>query len=39
MDHEGLRFKVLETDGARIERLEVRWLDEDERVPPLAAEA
>jgi putative hemolysin len=39
MDHQGLRFKVLETDGARIERLEVRWLDEDERVPPLAAEA
>jgi magnesium and cobalt exporter, CNNM family len=39
MDHEGLRFKVLVTDGARIERLEVRWLDEDERVPPLAAEA
>jgi putative hemolysin len=39
MDYERLRFTVLETDGARIERLEVRWLDEDEREPPIAAEA
>jgi putative hemolysin len=34
-----LRFTVLETDGARIERLEAQWLDDDERRQPLAAEA
>jgi putative hemolysin len=39
LDWDGLRFRVLETDGARINRLEVHWLDDDERQQPLAAEA
>jgi putative hemolysin len=39
VDWDGLRFTVLETDGARIERLEVHWVDDDERRQPLAAEA
>jgi putative hemolysin len=39
VEWDGLRFTVLETDGARIERLEVHWLDDDERRQPLAAEA
>jgi putative hemolysin len=34
-----LRFTVLQTERSRIERLEVHWLDEDERERPLAAEA
>jgi putative hemolysin len=39
VDYDRLRFTVLEMDGARIERLEVHWLDEHERDQPLAAEA
>jgi putative hemolysin len=39
VDFGGLRFVVLETDGARIERLEVHWLDEGERGEAVAAEA
>jgi putative hemolysin len=34
-----LRFIVLQTEGSRIERLEVHWLDEDDQVEALAAEA
>jgi putative hemolysin len=39
VEWDALRFTVLETDGARIERLEVHWLDDEERRQPLAAEA
>jgi putative hemolysin len=30
VEHEGMRFRVLEIEGSRIERLEVHWLDEAE---------
>jgi putative hemolysin len=34
-----VRFTVLRTEGTRIERLEVHWLEDDEEHQPLAAEA
>jgi putative hemolysin len=37
VEHEGMRFRVLEIEGSRIERLEVHWLDEAE-LERLAAE-
>jgi len=38
VEHGGLRFRVLEIKGSRIERLEVQWLDEHEREEPLTAD-
>jgi magnesium and cobalt exporter, CNNM family len=37
VEHGGMRFRVLEVEGSRIERLEVHWLDEAE-LERLAAE-
>jgi putative hemolysin len=37
VEHEAMRFRVLEIEGSRIERLEVHWLDEAE-LQRLAAE-
>jgi putative hemolysin len=37
VEHEGMRFRVLEVEGSRIERLEVHWLDGAE-LERLAAE-
>ena len=39
VEHERLRFRVLDIEGSRIERLQVEWLPPgDETEPPLAAE-
>ena len=39
VEHDGLRFRVLEIEGSRIERLEVEWLPPGEETePPVAAE-
>jgi len=40
VEHDELRFRVVDVEGSRIERLEVHWLQhEDEQEEPVAAEA